>query len=465
MKVLKWIRSRISRIIPCILTTITLLLSPVASVAYAAPAVAVPVTAELIGELLVALGLMAGNATDGYVWKANDNPYVSNIFESQVAGITSGVPVSTETLGKLDGSVIPRDVYTTDSTHSIFYIGDTKVTASDVFVKAESLVDVKYFLPTNLAGAQGYGVQEGSVDRPYAYFPIDSLGKPHHFIPVIYSGDTLYVRFTSISFPSVTSYTYTNLSNMNKATYEHNFAGASRLMPPVYGIDTEWGVTTAAGFSWLKTNNPLMGGNYVSSTGASHAYNYDAGDVCTLIWTTDFPEYGVVGDKTSLKDAIVQVKQPEDDDNNGATPPNPQTPNSWEIWQTVTDLIKQINTGEPTNGGTDFQQYVNNNYNYNEVNINVPDTQHIDLSGGLDINNSATVDITVHEDVSLPDAGQGDGFYNPDAADAVAALNQDNPVIGIIKGVFEAIDPKLVAIFSVSISFAIILGLWKLIRG
>ncbi len=126
-KIMKSIRAKITRIIPSVLASLTLVCSPVMSTAYAAPAV-VPVSADLIGELLVALGLMAGNATDGYVWSANDNPYISSIFEEQVSGITNGVPVSTETLGKLYDTVIPADVYKTDGT--AFYVASNRYFSS-----------------------------------------------------------------------------------------------------------------------------------------------------------------------------------------------------------------------------------------------------------------------------------------------------------------------------------------------
>lgn len=473
-KLVKSIRTRILKIIPMLLAALGLLFSTPLSTAYAAPAVAAPVTAELIGELLVALGLMAGNATDGYTWISKDNPYVENVFESQVTGITSGVPVSSETLGSLVDTCIPKGVYyakkKADGTHR-FFVGENElheVTVSDIFVKANSLVDVKYFLPTNFLGVMDYNVDtSGSVKRPYALFPTLALGTLQHYIPVVYSGDTLYVRFTSISFPSETSYTYTNLTTMNKGTYEHNFAGGTRLMPPVYDIDSEWGVTTASGFSWLQANSSLLHGNYVSSTGVSHKYDYAAGDVCTLIYTSDFPEYGVSGDKTLLEDSIVQVKPSEDDDNNGSTPPVPQSPNSWEIWQTVTQLLDELDSGKDTNGGTTYDQYVNNNYNLVDVDINVPDKidNNVNLSGGLDINGTGDINITVHEDVSLPSAGDGSGFYNPNAADVIGALGKDNPVIPLISGLFSALDPALVGIFSISVSLLFVLGLWRLIRG
>ncbi len=478
-KIMKSIRSGIMKIIPCILTALMLAFSPVASLttAYAAPAV-IPVSAELIGELLVALGLMAGNATDGYVWTANDNPYVSSIFEEQVSGITNGVPVSTETLGKLYDTVIPADVYNTDGTN--FYVASKPLTTSDIFLRAQSIAGISYGVPTNIIGAQAFVQVEKYLNGVVVRTPVSDLGKDYYYIPYFVgeSGST-YILQQALYFGAsscfvqdiyrpeyrISGATYTSMLPYvlcpTKLGHSYTSSEARDITGSTVRLDLGYVHDLTDGWKGYLT---VSGSGADRSGSGIDAWQVNSG---TLLQTKGFPVLTVEGDKQSLGNAVVKYEPPKDDDNDNNTPPVPQSPNGWEIWKGIEDLVKFIDSGEPSNGGTDYGQYVNNNYNYVSVDINVPDqiNNNVNVSGGLDINGSGNVDITIHEDISLPSAGDGSGFYNPDAADVIGALTKDNPVIGTVSGLFAAIDPALVGIFSVSVSLTIVLGLWKLIRG
>lgn len=469
----------------CSLSILGTVVSPVA---FGAPAV-VAVAPEAVGALLVALGLMAGDAVSGYTWNAFDDPYTSSIFESEVGGITSGVPKHPDELGHLLGTVIPENVYTTDG--ELFYTAGKTVTTNDLYVMADSMVDKSFIMPVNVEAVQGFVSYDSTTKRCVVYSPLGSVNTDSYFIPyfVGVSGST-YILPQCFHFESgeerVRLYDYIKKNETAPVGFSGTGFYDYMSFAPVYYDVPAYSSNNRNGygepvFELFRFQDPAThnyswsGFQLVSGSGA----DFESGGATfpdldptkvssgTLLQTTGEPLLALQGDKTSLDNAIVQVKPPEDDHDNKETPPTPQTPNKWEIWKTAEDLIRYIETGDPTNGGTDFQQYVNNNYNYVDVDINVPDTinNNVNISGGLDINGSGDITVTVHEDISLPSGGDGSGFFNPDATDVVDAIGKSNPVVSVISGIFSAIDPALLGIFSVSVSLLLVLGLWKLIRG
>lgn len=455
-KILKSIHSRISRIIPCILAVLTSLTLPF-SAAFAAPAV-VPVTAEAIIELLIALGVITGSAEAGYYISENCDPYTVTIFEQQLGIVTKeGIPIATEDLEKAYGTFIPTDIYFTDGNK--FYIGNKEVESDDLFTYALNIAGTSFGFPVNVVDiAPYYKMSSGANTGFFSPLETKQVEKGYCYIPMYDYQQRPFWNSFALQLSTMKLYSYDGRELTDYGDYNPEISyistGSSGLVPFVLG-----------------TNTPTINGNYRLSTnsyGGNTAYNsqgfpgtlnniYPTARYITFAITDGVPTNVVEGDKTKLDGAVVQIKTEKDDDNNGSTPPVPQPPDSWEIWQTISQLLDEIDTGTDTNGNNTYHDYVNNNYNYVNVDINVPDKidQNINISGN----------VTIHEDVSLPTGGDGSGFYNPDAVDAIAALTTNNPAVQVIKGLFEAIDPALVGIFSVSVSLLVALGIWKLIRG
>lgn len=461
------------RLVAAALFSITAVFIPLVS-AVAAPAV-VPVAGEALYALLVALGLMTGNAIDGYSWTSDDR-YVTDIFNTSVPGFTSGIkkPSVADDLAQAQAvlnSVMAETAYSTDGEN--FYVTNTnkRVTPSDIFLQARSLVGANYLLPVNIQGVTDYTSLVSGTDKGW-YSPVSfsEIQKNNCFFPIYgYNGLIYY------------SWHILNISP-NGSIILYNWDGgvlASGATSGGSGVPSfiSTGSKTLSPYVF-SSGTPSINGNWRFGTSAYGGHNawslsghldistvWNEVNYCTFLITDGAPTTDLIGDKDKLENAVVQVNSDDDNNNNGSTPPAPQSPNNWQIWQTVTELIDEIGDGVSTNNGTTFGEYVNNNYNYVKVDINVPDTQNINMSGGFDISGKGDLNININEDISLPSAGDGSGFYNPNAADVVGALSKDNPVTSTISALFDALDPALVGVFSVSISLALVLGLWKLIRG
>lgn len=455
----------------CAAFSFSLAFSPLRA-ALAAPAV-VPVAAEGIGALLVALGLMTGDAVNGYKWAVDGSfggyDYTSDIFGNYVPKIKTGETLTSGDLSPLWGTVIPDDVYTTDGER--FFVGGDVVAPTDLFLMAESLIGVNYVMPTNIIGSQ-YTVGATSYDSKFfgiSFANSADIDKDIYYFPFVTTASSAYILNVAWS-PTSKGW---NRYNFDKDTVSF-YSGSSysrryywyAIGDPMQtaGFANSDSLETPQGYISYATTpkfNPIVGSNVLT---------YSADNKFTLLKTQGLPSREVVAEKEKLSGAVVKVgNSDDDDDNNPVTPPTPQPPDYWQIWQTVEELVEQVETDKVTNAGTNLGDYVNNNYIYNkvDVDINVPEeiTNNVNMSGGLDFNGKGDININFNEDVSLPTAGDGSGFYNPDAADVVGALGKDNPVVGVVSGLFAAIDPALVGVFSVSVSLLLVLGLWKLIRG
>lgn len=471
------LKSRLFKFAVCVSYSASLVFVPFASASASAVGYA-PISGGNVGGLLSDLGYLE-RVDGGYKWVkcsplenyVRDKYYTQDIFGDYVPKIKTDEVLTDGDLSPLLGVVIPENTYTTDGTN--YYVGKKKVTASDMFINAKALIGVNYSMPTNVSGSQytvgsysegdyHYGISFSSkqdIDKDVYYFP---------FVTTPSGGAFVFDEF----FSPVSNGFKTYNSSLNKSgSYLTGSNGSGVKKYYYYPISNP---VNSTGFYTSDKLNSLGSSfsfvyypKFLSVTG-SGSLSYSADNQFTLLFTRGLPVFTVEADKEKLSNSIVQVKNDnEDDDNNPVTPPTPQSPDFWQIWQTWEELVEEIDTGKDTNGNTDLGQYVNNNYIYNkvDVDINVPDTQNINMSGGLDINGSGDINITVHEDVSLPSAGDGSGFYNPDATDVIGALGKDNPVTSVISGLFSALDPALVGVFSVSVSLLFVLGLWKLIRG
>lgn len=469
--------SRVSVILAAFIISVGLAINPMSAVA-SAGAVSVPVTGNLIGELLVALGLMSGNDTYGYDWRTDTTVgqqfYTTDIFGNVVPKIKNGDKLTDSDLSPLLGTVIPDDLYTYDGSN--FAVSGKTVTASDIFLTAKSLASTSYFMPVNIRAVQTpTGIFSDGQIGTCAFSP-SSVGTSDYYFAYAENDMGVYIRPVAFNMP------FSNSSITVDFSRNSNDFGHMQTMS-VSGLGEYIGITFTANDNYSFCNE-LPPASFIP---CSHAFNepwiyisgsepsgsYFQGTIknvsaFTCLVTDGVPSLSLNASVDNLANSIVQVKPSNDDDsNNGSSPPTPQSPQNWEIWKGIEDLITFISTGDDTNNGTTFDEFVNNNYNYVDVNINVPEetTNNINISGGLDINGNGNVDITIHEDVSIPVAGDGSGFYSPTAVDVIGALSNNNPVISTLSSLFSSIDPALVSIFSVSVSLLLVLGLWKLIRG
>lgn len=453
------IHKRLKKIITSTLAALSLSLSyapfmPMMSVS--ASSALVPVTGVQTGDLLVGLGVMEKGDNDLFFMSPlNRRLYTEDIFGNIVPKIKDNVGVTAEELAPLLGSVIPEDLYLSDGIN--FFVGNKQVTASDLYLKATSLVGVNYKMPVNVMGAQEYVGQPSNVSSDYHWavckMSSDYVGKDIYFVPYFVMEHNMQFIFpTAIMFPtSHSSLSYNYLTKFTQS-YDLQCSLGSLLYYPV--VMNEGYVTQDELVTYnLRTISEDFHDDFVCVTGFG---TFDWANVTstTCLVTKGMPTVELQGDKTELGNAVVKV---EDDDNNGSTPPSPKSPNSWEIWQTVTELIDQIDNDIVTNGGTTYEQYVNNNYNYVNVDINVPDQ--------IDTNINFHGDVTIHEDLPSVSGADGSGFFDVDAVDAIAALTTDNPIVPLVEGLFEVIDPILFGIYSVGVSLLIVLSLWKFIRG
>lgn len=150
-----------------------------------------------------------------------------------------------------------------------------------------------------------------------------------------------------------------------------------------------------------------------------------------------------------------------------------------EFWQAFKDVLDAMANagGQNVNNSTTLGDFVNNNYVYNETNVNlpeIPDSFKFQISGSLgldvnaDVNLKGDLNITINENYNpqLPEVTSKDGedVFDMNAATVVGALTTHNPIFPMIKGVFDNIDPSLKALFVTGVSFLMLLGLWHLIR-
>lgn len=456
---------------------------PVLSAAAAPVAPVVPVVGEALIGLLVALGLIVLNPSDGqYYWTGNGDPYTQSIFEQQ-AGIIldDSIPIADSDFDKIAENVIAKNTYTTDGTK--YYIGNKEITSADLFLQASALAGTSYSMPVNVSGflpcQTGVYAQNGGGYRARCIFDF-TAGTDNYYFPYFVTNSGAYVAPCAINILSNpdgqkgTAFCY-NFNTDTGSTYTNTVYQKYLFYQPYVKDNGEYfyGTTTSDGLQYTTYTvgkfNDIT--SFFAVSGRAGTYNpSDVVQTC-LLRTNGRPKLGVIGEKEKLQDAIVKVEPPapdpeqEPDDKN--TPPVPVPPTEWELWRTVDDLLDFVDNGTVSNGGTDYGQYVNNNYNYVQVDVNLPDevNTNVNLSGNLGIEGSGDIDITFHEDVSLPSGGDGSDFFNPDAADVVDALGKSNPVVSVISGLFAAIDPHLLGVFSVGVSLLVVLGLWKLIRG
>lgn len=455
------------------------LICPVYGLIASAAAVAAPVAAESIAGLLVALGLIVGDEVSGYEWS---NPlttetgkiegyYTKDIFAQAVPKIKSGEKLTKDDLGALFGTVIASGTYTTDGTNYYVSGSSTPVTASDLFVLAKSLVGVSYSMPTNVIGVQkgtGFMNANGSQNVGTCLASPGAVGTDQYFFPMVETDSgAVFIRPIAMNLNKTGSGLSFDFSKSGYGTIgTHSYSG---------GIKKYWAwdiSNSSSTYSTLEDIHnlvftqliPIQGKSWVLVQGSdtlSPPYKST-----TMIMTRGQPQVTFNANSDSLGDSIVQVKPSDDDDNSGSTPPAPVPPNNWEVWRTIEDLTKFISTGEITNGSTTLDQFVNNNYNYVDVDINVPDSVDVNLGGGLDINGSGDINVNVNENISVPSVeGDGGKFYNLTLWDSLKAVAIDNPMIGTVTALIQSIDPTLVALCSLSLSLIMVLAIWRFLRG
>lgn len=495
-------KSRALKTVICCLVCLTLLFNlPVSRPASAAPAVAlVPVAVEGIGALLALLGVAVATGADTYALTQN-YPYINSIFNGAGNTLESWY------------SVLPENVYYTDGNGN-YYVGNSTdvplVSASQLLFKASAVADAPSFFPSNVIGlsprvALGssnswkYNTNMTALRQQYG----DNVWLTPYCVT---SDDRILVcsRSWRLGYSEGEYYEYTQLDPVplpcpNYTSFTPSPGKVLYAAPTYYTegrFGTNYNINEYGQISWYSGGEPVGTGVYPQT---SHYYDY-LGNIVSVgdgIWyknkmaafliSNEPPELGLDIDKSKLGDVVISVGgtsmppanfDPDDPEDN-----DPQSsgaalipPSMWEVFATIADFLGKTDLNN-TNNSTTLGDFINNNYNYNnvDVDVNVPDSFHIifetplqlDIDADINLGGGIKLDITINEDVSLPSVSEGDGsgFFNADAVDALSALTIQNPIIGVLQGLFSVIDPALLGIFSTSVSLLIVLGLWKLIRG
>lgn len=168
-------------------------------------------------------------------------------------------------------------------------------------------------------------------------------------------------------------------------------------------------------------------------------------------------------DLTKVDDTYISPPEPPDDDDD--TPYVVPGVSLWDIADSIDDILDII--GGTNTNPTTVSDYIDNDYTFNQnVSIDVPSDYDVNLHGGLTVNTPTDYDININVNDDVPSVGDvsGDVWYNTGIGSVVGAVS-DNPFIGLLSGLFDIIDPKLIIITSSAISLTVIVSLWRLIRG
>lgn len=424
---------------------------------------------------------------------------------------------------------IPDDLYFWDEETAKPYVatgeGYRIVKAGDLYLSAKDVANTQYSLPVNvLSVCGGSASYNGSVRFTAVQYGTDPFSK---------SFDVYVVGIQKLQSPKIKKPVYVGSS------YAWTYNGAGGFEVHKWFPDDTYVSTVSLDSAW--TGGTVWGkapdfGNYddymtengawvVDSSGtwyqiagkSPYIYDHSNINIYGTDWiydgayidnpydsSSDFYNYTqllstclltkgepvvklsdylpALGNGVDLGDGVVNVPVPPSDmspDQDYVQPP----PQFWEFFKTLADALANSGGQTNVNNNTTLGDFVNNNYNYNEVNVNLPDipnhfifevkgihdiNANINVDGSLGINHggSVTINVDVDKTVSLPavTSSDGEGIYNMDAADVVGALTTHNPVMPTIKTLLDSIDPTLRALFVTGVAFLMILGIWHLVR-
>lgn len=513
-------KSRVLKSVICLLLCLTLLFNfPFSRPAYATglEIVLAPVAVDTIGALLVCLGFAV--AVDGNYTLTNTYPYIYDYFNNLGSDVYDWI------------KGIPEDTYYTDG-NGKFYVGADAdayelVSPAQMLLKASEL-PVSWSVPTNFKG-----VLPNIPTKLYSYSPltyssnvnayIQPAGSLVWFTPwVRASNGTMLVSAYSFRVGSDAKafYSVNYVTDPTEVSQFSSYEGFNVLgtLPTILGpcstsgswITSDYSkengiityITTSTGKKYGASINfgnenrfynaalpytsssytqyDSMSGNIVLPSGSKLVANR-----CGYLVSTEIPKYALEVDKEKLDGVLVSVGgSPEPPDNNSGdnNDENNQNkysllpPELWQVFETVADFLDKTPLTD-TNQSTTLGDFVNNNYNYNNVSVdvNVPDRFTIRFDNPLDINLNADVNlggnininVEINDKTELPSVSEGDGegFFSANVIDVFSGLTVNNPIMSTLHALFGVIDPALVAIFSVTISLCLLLALWKLIRG
>lgn len=444
----------------------------------------VPVVVETVGELLVAMGIATGTVAGGYAL-TEAYPYVYDFFYQHGENLADWY------------GLLPENAYYTDG-YGNFYLGDSTdypvTSVSQLVVRGNSVL-TSYTYPTNVQSAT-IGLRFEAAY--YAGSNLNDIWKSYpesswHLVPYFIQSDgTMTIGDRSLNIPRgagtatargiydtyIYSTTFSDSRPYDMDLLLTNVAPAKSLYVLTSYRDTGLGYWN--GTQTVSYSSSLAPSKYVLPSGAEYKGGFDYAVTRTFdrvgyLICDGIPSRTLDVDKDKMgEDTILSVggspEPPSDDDD--PQEPTVTPPSRWEVFTTVAEFLDDT----ASNNDTTLQDFIRNDYTLNvNVNINTPDTIFLDthVSGSLQIDQNTTlggginIDVNLNDSTSIPSVtdGDGSGFYNANAVDVAAALVQNNPVISLIKGLIEAIDPTLLAVVSISLSLAIVLGLWKLIRG
>ena len=493
----------------------------------AAPAVvAVGATAVAVLGLFAAMGLISPQSTQDSIFPSNqaDNSYFWDTLVSVVAPAGGKAALAAADLVDFYVKSMPQDLYYTDGTN--YYIdtsaGLRAVTSQDVYISAEAVVATGYTMPVNIVGL----ANTTTTHKWDTYFGDGRLVaniSPVFTNPGIYATYAVqlnpalpYWASTSGAFAYTGSVGLTHVADWRNSPnsitgvllnvpYENTgtvWIGPllNGLVTPFYIAQHPAWVTDNKGTwldegtgSWLykEYGDALFGNSWVYD---NHTFQWSMNDVIalTVAFTDGIPATSLSDvypalkeDKGELEDTWVNVKPapelPPDDDDDEKKHYYPPTPDWWELFKDIADIINDTSE-KPSNNNTTLGDFINNNFNYNTVVVEAPDIPDIftfyvygdmkldinaDIDADVNLGGSLTVNINYNEDVDLPEVKEDDGkgLIDMGVTDVIGGLTTHNPVVPTLTSLFESIDPTLRALFITGISLSILLALWKLIRG
>lgn len=493
------------------------------SLAVSAAAALVPVAGVLaVVDLFLAMGLITRNQQGSIFANTNTQPY---FWQSVADGITTSGELAGEALVRIFERFFPEDTYYTNG--SEYFIQDATgyrpVTVNDVIISASAVTGTAYTIPLNVQGLApvrysdnwlngatniadltalvatsgvGYGMLAGQFTDSYGgqywatsigAFTLGGTTQAEVVGNWILSPETSSSLVFNVPLSGASWYVGpVKLSNMTNIVF---------LTDQTEQVITDTGVSIRptyrnnAGSQFWGYANALFGTSWVydGKTFTPSAAPIDA----TVLFTDGVPATTLAEakpgvDASEIDEGYVVVKPGKDpepgDDEDEEKHYWPPTPDFWEYLKDWLD-IRNWNPLDPDNSsnrGTTLGDYINNNYNYNTVVVEAPEIpdrfefvvsgrldHHIDADVNLGGSLNFDIDVNINDNVDLPEVTADDGgaWGDMGVTDVVADITIHNPVFPTLKGLFDAIDPRLRALFLSAVGLSILVGLWKLIRG
>lgn len=501
--------------------SVYMLLTPITQARAAAAVVPVVGAVAAVG-LLLAMGVInpiyqapSGSIVPKY-GISEEFGYLGDVIVGAFPGIQLVTGITGDQVGSIFERLFPQDLYWTDGdTYYVdTYDGLRPVTSGDVYVSSPFVAEASYTLPVNIVGLMNTYISYNGSSKYYTANTgtLFTSATTQFAVPVgkfrdDYGGTYWASKTGALTYTGLQSYGLIKnwqLPNADVSTLESVPFGNSWLGGTVYFMNIGVGFGTwfqGENIRWVSDSmgtycqllQPFLINNYSNNWSGDWVYDgrtfspsVDSYIEGTFAVTEGIPvvsldkQYPQLKDKPKeLEDTWVNVKPSgegggNDDDEDGKKHPFPVSPDFWDIFKTILDIINN-KPDKPSNNKTTLGDYISNGFIYNNQVVEapeIPDTFYIygdlNMHVDADVNLSGDLNITINENYNptLPEvtASDGDGVFDMNAATVVGALTTNNPVFPTISTLMQSIDPTLRALFVTGVGFLMLLGLWHLIR-